>query len=58
MTELATALAVLSLFLGWRLYVVSTKFNMAEMMLRGIITGKVTISKTENGIELEVKQND
>ena len=57
MVEFTTALAVLSLFLGWRLYVVSMKFRMAEMMLRGIIAGKVSITKTEDGIELEVKSN-
>ena len=57
MVELTTAFAVLSLFLGWRLYVVNTRLVMANHMLMGIIDGKVSVTRTEDGIELEIKRN-
>lgn len=57
MTELAAGLATMSLYLLWRLYVVSKRSHMTEILLRGIVKGKVEIRKTEDGIEMEVKQN-
>lgn len=57
MIELTTAFAVLSLFLGWRLYVVSTRLIMANHMLMSMIDGKVSVTRTEDGIELEIKRN-
>ena len=56
MVEIATGLACLSLFLLWRLYVVSKHLNMANVMLRGIIDGKVEIRRTNDGIEMEIKK--
>lgn len=57
MVELATALAVSSLFLLWRLLAVKHKLHMAETMLWGVIEGKVTITKTTKGVEMEIKNN-
>lgn len=57
MVELTTLFATLSLFLAWRLYVVSRKFCIAENMIRGIITGKLTITHTKDGVEMELKDN-
>lgn len=57
MVELTTGFAVLSLFLGWRLYVVNTKLMVANRMLIGMVTGKVKLTRTEDGFELEVKDN-
>jgi hypothetical protein len=57
MAELSAGLATLSLFLAWRLYVVSTRLIMANHMLMGMIDGKVSVTRTEDGIELEIKRN-
>lgn len=57
MIELTTAFAVLSLFLGWRLYVVNTRLVMANHMLMGMIDGKVNVTRTEDGFNLEIKRN-
>lgn len=57
MVELTTGFAVLSLFLGWRLYVVNAKLMVANRMLIGMVTGKVKLTRTEDGFELEVKDN-
>jgi len=57
MVELTTGFAVLSLFLGWRLYVVNAKLMVANHMLIGMVTGKVKLTRTEDGFELEVKDN-
>ena len=57
MVELTTVFAVLSLFLGWRLYVVNTRLVMANHMLISMIDGKVSVTRTEDGIELEIKRN-
>lgn len=58
MVELATALGVLSMFLGWRLFIVSERLWVANRMLRGILLGEVILTKTEDGFEMEVKQHD
>jgi hypothetical protein len=57
MVELAAGFATLSVYLSWRLYVVSKKFYMAEVMLRGIVAGEVVITRTEGGFEMEFKKN-
>lgn len=57
MVELTTAFAVLSLFLGWRLYVVTAKLMVANRMLKGILIGEVVVTQTKDGFELEVKSN-
>lgn len=57
MVELATALAVLSLFLGWRLFVISAKLKVASVMLRAVMDGDVVITPTKDGFELEIKRN-
>lgn len=57
MVELTTAFAVLSMFLGWRLYIVSTKLWVANTMLKGIMSGQVVVTPTDDGFELEVKKN-
>lgn len=57
MVELTTAFAVLSLFLGWRLYAVTTKLMVANRMLKGILIGEVVVTQTKDGFELEVKSN-
>lgn len=57
MAELSAGLATLSLFLAWRLYVVSTRLIMANHMLKGIMMGKVVITQTEDGVEMEIKEN-
>jgi hypothetical protein len=56
MVEIATGLACLSLFLLWRLYVVSRHLRMADIMLRGIVDGKVEIRRTNEGLEMEIKK--
>lgn len=57
MVELSAGLATLSLFLAWRLYVVNTRLVMANHMLISMIDGKVSVTRTEDGIELEIKRN-
>lgn len=57
MAELAAGFATLSLFLGWRLHVIGKKLWMANAMLKGIMSGKVVITPTEDGFELEIKEN-
>lgn len=57
MVELTTAFAVLSMFLGWRLYVTSAKLRVASVMLRAVMEGHVVITPTEDGFDLEVKKN-
>jgi hypothetical protein len=60
MTEIAAGLGTLTLFLMWRLFTTSRRAFIAETMLKAIIDGKVVITKTKDGIELEItteKQN-
>ena len=57
MVELTTAFAVLSLFLGWRLFVVSAKLRIASVMLKGVMDGDIVITPTEDGFDLEIKRN-
>ena len=57
MVELTTAFAVLSLFLGWRLYVVKKHATVMVRMFSAMIDGKVEIRRTEKGIEMEIKEN-
>lgn len=57
MVELTTAFAVLSLFLGWRLYITSAKLRVASVMLRAVMEGDLVITPTEDGFDLEVKRN-
>lgn len=57
MVEIATGFAVLSLFLGWRLFVVSRRLFMANTMLRAMIAGKVVVTHTDDGVEMEIKHN-
>ena len=60
MTEIAAGLGTLTLFLMWRLFTTSRRAFIAETMLKAIIDGKVVITKTKNGVELEItteKQN-
>lgn len=56
MAELAAGFATLSAFLGWRLFVLSKKFWVADTMIRGILNGEVVIRKTNDGIELEMRR--
>lgn len=49
MAEITAVSVTLTLFLAWRLYVVSKRFDMAETMLRGIISGKVSVQHTDDG---------
>ena len=58
MAELTTAFAVLSLFLGWKLYVVKRHARVMVRMFAAMVDGKVEIRRTETGIEMEIKQND
>lgn len=57
MIEITTLFATLSLFLAWRLYVVSRRFDIVETMLREVVSGKVVITHTKNGVEVELKNN-
>ena len=57
MVELSAGLATLSLFLAWRLYVVNARLIVANHMLISMIDGKVSVTRTEDGIELEIKRN-
>ncbi len=57
MIELTTLFATLSLFLAWRLHVVSRKADTIELLLRGIISGKVNVTHTKHGVEMELKDN-
>ena len=57
MVELTTMFATLSLFLAWRLYVVSRNLSMADTMIRGILAGKVVLTHTKDGVEMELKDN-
>ena len=57
MVEITTLFATLSMFLAWRLYVVSKRFDMVETMLRGIVSGRVVITHTKDGVEMELKDN-
>lgn len=57
MVELTTMFATLSLFLAWRLYVVSRNLSMADTMIRGILAGKVVLTHTKDGVEMEIKDN-
>jgi hypothetical protein len=57
MVELTTMFATLSLFLAWRLYIVSRNLSMADTMIRGILAGKVVLTHTEDGVEMEIKDN-
>lgn len=57
MAEITAVSVTLTLFLAWRLYVVSKKCDMAEVMLRGIISGKVSVQHTDDGgVMLELKR--
>lgn len=57
MAEITAVSVTLTLFLAWRLYVVSKRFDMAETMLRGIILGKVSVQRTDDGgVMLELKR--
>lgn len=57
MAEITAVSVTLTLFLAWRLYVVSKKCDMAEVMLRGIISGKVSVQRTDGGdVILELKR--
>ena len=57
MAEITAVSVTLTLFLAWRLYVVSKRFDMAETMLRGIISGKVSVQRTDDGgVMLELKR--
>ena len=57
MVELTTLFATLSLFLAWRVYAVNKRLYMAELMLRGIVSGKVTITHTDAGVGFEMRKN-
>jgi hypothetical protein len=57
MVELTTMFATLSLFLAWRLYIVSRNLSMADTMIRGILAGKVVLTHTKDGVEMEIKDN-
>lgn len=57
MVEIATGLACLSLFLLWRLYMVSSKLSVANRMLIGILRGEVVVTQTEDGFEMEIKKS-
>ena len=57
MIELTTLFATLSLFLAWRLYVVGKKAETLDILLRGIVSGKVNVTRTKYGVEMELKDN-
>ena len=57
MVELTTMFATLSLVLAWRLYVVSRNLSMADTLIRGILAGEVLLTHTEDGVEMEIKDN-
>jgi hypothetical protein len=57
MIELTTLFATLSLFLAWRLHVVSKKTEMLALLLRGIVSKKVNLTYTKDGVEMELKDN-
>jgi hypothetical protein len=57
MIELTTLFATLSLFLAWRLYVVGKRAETLDILLRGIVSGKVNVTRTKYGVEMELKDN-
>ena len=57
MVELTTMFATLSLFLAWRLYVVGKRAETLDILLRGIVSGKVNVTRTKYGVEMELKDN-
>ena len=58
MVELTTAFAVLSMFLGWRVYVVSHRLHMAEVLLRGIVNGKIEVQQTDDGFRVKILEKN
>jgi len=54
MIEVLAGVATLSLFLAWRLYVVSQRLQMAEVLLRGIVSGKVEVQATDDGFKVKI----
>lgn len=57
MTELLAGLATLSLFLAWRVYSLTQQLHMAKTLLHGIVSGRVSITRKENGFDMEVKHD-
>lgn len=57
MIEVLAGVTTLSLFLAWRLYVVSHRLKMADVLLRGIVSGKVEVQQTDDGFQLKVVEN-
>ena len=57
MAEITAISVTLSLFLGWRLYVVKKHASVMVRMCAAMVDGKVEIRRTENGIEMEIKEN-
>jgi hypothetical protein len=57
MIELTTLFATLSLFLAWRLHVVGKRAETLDILLRGIVSGKVNVTRTKYGVEMELKDN-
>lgn len=54
MIEVLAGVTTLSLFLAWRLYVVSHRLKVADVLLRAIVSGKVEVQQTDDGFQLKV----
>jgi hypothetical protein len=54
MIEVLAGITTLSLFLAWRLYVVSHRLKMADVLLRAIVSGKVEVEQTDNGFKVKI----
>ena len=57
MIEVLAGVTTLSLFLAWRLYVVSHRYKMADVLLRGIVSGKVEVQATDDGFKVKIVEN-
>lgn len=58
MIEVLAGVTTVSLFLAWRLYVVSHRLQMAEVLLRGIVSGKVEVQATDDGFKVKILENN
>lgn len=58
MIEVLAGVTTLSLFLAWRLYVVSQRYKVADILLRGIVSGKVEVQRTDDGFKLKVLEKN
>lgn len=58
MIELAAGFATLSLFLAWRLSVANKKAHMACMLLEAMVEGKLKITRTQDGLDMEIIRDE